>query len=62
MKFPKYKQHSHRHVGMKDKLIQATNDTLGTSERSAIRSEILQFTEEINDIVEETKFNKSLGN
>ncbi len=47
-------------IGMKEKLIQAANDTLGTSERSAIRAEILQFTEEINDIVEETQFNKNI--
>ena len=47
-------------VGMKEKLIQAANDTLGQSERNAIRSEILQFTEEINDIVEETQFNKNV--
>ncbi len=46
--------------GMKEKLIQAANDTLGQSERNAIRSEILQFTEEINDIVEETQFNKNV--
>ncbi|MCP4727594.1 MAG: flagellin [bacterium] len=44
-------------VNMKEKLIQAANDTMGAAERNAIRSEIIQLTEEIDDIVGETTFN-----
>ena len=47
-------------VTMKQKLIQAANDTLGYEERNAIRSELLQLGAEINDIVEETQFNKNI--
>jgi flagellin len=47
-------------VNMKEKLIQAANDTLGSSERNAIRSEIIQLTSEINDIVKETQFNRNV--
>ena len=47
-------------VTMKQKLIQAANDTLGYEERNAIRSELLQLEAEINDIVEETQFNKNI--
>ncbi|MCH8285043.1 flagellin [candidate division KSB1 bacterium] len=46
-------------ISMKNKLIQAANDTLGSAERNAIRSEIVQLTAEIDDIVEETNFNKN---
>jgi len=45
-------------VQMKEKLTQSANDTMGSAERNAIRSEIMQFIEEINDIVEETQFNQ----
>ena len=47
-------------VNMKGKLIQAANDTLGSAERNAIRSEIMQLTTEIDDIVKETQFNKNV--
>ncbi len=47
-------------VGMKEKLIQAANDTMGSAERNAIRSEIVEFTNEINDIVLETQFNNNV--
>lgn len=47
-------------ISMKEKLIQAANDTLGSAERNAIKSEILQLTYEINDIVQETNFNKNI--
>ena len=46
-------------VGMKEKLTQSANDTLGSAERNAIRSEILQLVEEITDIVQETEFNNN---
>ena len=46
-------------ISMKNKLIQAANDTLGSAERNAIRSEIVQLTAEIDDIVAETNFNKN---
>ncbi|MFC1557460.1 flagellin [candidate division KSB1 bacterium] len=47
-------------VGMKEKLIQAANDTMGQKERNAIRSEILEMSSEINDIVQETQFNRNI--
>jgi len=47
-------------VGMKEKLIQAATDTMGSAERNAIRSEIIELTKEINDIVEETQFNENI--
>jgi len=47
-------------VTMKGKLIQAANDTLGYEERNAIKSELLQLEAEINDIVEETQFNRNI--
>ena len=47
-------------ISMKEKLIQAANDTLGSAERNAIRSEIVQLTAEIDDIVAETQFNKNI--
>ncbi len=46
-------------VRMKEKLIQAANDTMGDEERGAIRSEIMQLTEEISDITDETTFNQN---
>lgn len=46
-------------VGMKEKLIQAANDTMGSAERNAIRSEIIEMTNEIDDIVNETQFNNN---
>ena len=47
-------------ITMKEKLIQAANDTMGVQERTAIRSEILQLEAEVNDIVDETQFNKNI--
>jgi len=44
-------------ITMKEKVTQAASDTLGSAERNAIKTEIDQLTQEINDIVEETTFN-----
>ena len=45
-------------ITMKEKVTQAASDTLGTAERDAIKTEINQLTEEIDDIVAETLFNE----
>lgn len=42
---------------IKEKVTQAASDTLGPAERNAIKTEIDQLTEEIDDIVDETSFN-----
>lgn len=42
---------------MKEKATQAANDTLGTSERTAIESELDALASEIDDIVNQTTFN-----
>lgn len=42
---------------MKEKVTQAASDTNGTAERGAIKNEINQLTEEVDDIVKETSFN-----
>ncbi len=44
-------------VKMRDKATQAASDTLGTSERNAIKSQLNDFASEINDIVATTKWN-----
>jgi len=44
-------------VQMKEKVTQAASDTMSSAERNAIRNELNEFTEEIDDIVEETTFN-----
>ncbi len=44
-------------IKMRDKAEQAASDTLGTSERTAISSQLTQFVSEINDIVNSTKWN-----
>ncbi|MFC1724109.1 flagellin [candidate division KSB1 bacterium] len=44
-------------ITMKEKLTQAASDSLGSAERNAIKTELLQLTEEINNIVSETSFN-----
>ena len=44
-------------VTMKEKVTQAASDTLSSAERNAIKTEILQLTSEINNIVDETTFN-----
>jgi len=42
---------------MKEKTIQAANDTLGTNERTAIKSELDALSNEIADIVSDAEFN-----
>ena len=42
---------------MKEKTIQAANDTMGTNERTAIKSELDALAAEIDDIVADTEFN-----
>ena len=42
---------------MKEKTIQAANDTMGTSERTAIKSELDALSNEIADIVGDAEFN-----
>lgn len=42
---------------MKEKVTQAASDTLGSVERNAIKKEVHQLTQEIDDIVKETTFN-----
>ncbi len=42
---------------MKEKTIQAANDTMGTNERTAIKSELDALSAEIDDIVGDTEFN-----
>ncbi len=44
-------------ITMKEKITQAASDTLGSSERNAIKTELVQLTSEINNIVSETTFN-----
>lgn len=44
-------------VTMKEKVTQAASDTLSSAERNAIKTEILQLTTEIDNIVDETTFN-----
>ncbi|MFC1477676.1 flagellin [candidate division KSB1 bacterium] len=46
-------------ITMKEKVTQAASDTLGSAERSAIKTEIDQFVSEINSIVSETQFNNN---
>jgi flagellin len=42
---------------MKEKVVQAANDTLGTSERTAVETELDALSSEITDILNETTFN-----
>lgn len=44
-------------ITIKEKVTQSASDTLGSAERNAIKTEIDQLTEEIDDIVDETTFN-----
>ena len=44
-------------VTMKEKTLQAASDTLGSAERNAINLQIEHLNSEIDDIVQETKFN-----
>lgn len=42
---------------LKEKAIQADNDTMGTDERDAIETQMAQLTEEIHEILADTEFN-----
>jgi flagellin len=42
---------------MKEKTVQAANDTLGTAERSAISTELTALASEVDDIATDTTFN-----
>ena len=44
-------------VTMKEKVLQAASDTLGSAERYAINLQIVQLNSEIDDIVQETTWN-----
>lgn len=44
-------------IEMRNKTEQAASDTLGASERSAIAQQLTEYTEEINDIVNQTTWN-----
>jgi len=46
-------------VTIKEKLTQAASDSLGSAERNAIKTEINQLTQEVDDIVSETTFNNT---
>jgi flagellin len=47
-------------VQMRDKATQAASDTMGSEERTAIKSQLDQFAQEINAIVNTTKWNGKL--
>ncbi|GIV61206.1 MAG: flagellin [Rhodothermaceae bacterium] len=42
---------------MKEKVVQAANDTMGTDERSAIEDQLKALSEEVTDILGDTTFN-----
>ena len=42
---------------MKEKAVQAANDTMGTNERTAIKSELDALSAEVTDIIGDTEFN-----
>lgn len=44
-------------VKMKNKALEAKGDTIGADERSAIQDQIVAFRDEIDDIVDQTKWN-----
>ncbi len=44
-------------ITMKEKVTQAKSDTMGPNERIAIKAELDELSEEIDDIVSETQFN-----
>ncbi len=44
-------------IEMRNKAEQAASDTLGASERSAIQQQLVEYTKEINDIVDQTTWN-----
>ena len=45
-------------ITMKEKVTQAASDTLSSAERNAIKNELTELKAEIDDIVNETTFNK----
>ncbi len=45
---------------MKEKTIQAANDTMGTNERTAIKSELDALSAEVTDIIADAEFNGTL--
>ena len=47
-------------VQMREKVVQAANDTLGTSERNAIYSQLQELGSEIDQIVNQTTWNNNL--
>jgi flagellin len=44
-------------MSMKEKVVQAANDTLGATERTAIQNELDAMVSEVNDIAANTEFN-----
>lgn len=46
-------------VKMRNKAMEAQGDTIGANERAAIRSQLLAFRNEINDIVRQTQWNNN---
>jgi flagellin len=44
-------------VKMRNKALEATGDTLGSSERAAIKAQLIAFRDEIADVVEQTEWN-----
>ncbi|MDA8219788.1 MAG: flagellin [Dehalococcoidales bacterium] len=44
-------------IKMRDKATQAASDTLGSDERTAIKNQLAQFSDEIDAIVDSTKWN-----
>lgn len=44
-------------VTMKEKVIMSASDTIGTPERQAISQQLVQLTEEIDEIAQQTEFN-----
>jgi flagellin len=44
---------------MKEKAVQAANDTLGSEERNSISNELKALSDEITEIIEDTKFNSA---
>ncbi len=44
---------------MKEKTVQAANDTMGSSERTAIENELQALSDEVTDILDDTTFNST---
>jgi len=47
-------------VKMRNKALESTGDTIGSQEKAAITNQLNAFAEEINDIVQQTKWNDNL--